>query len=395
MNPWRGVLALPRQAWLVCGCTLVNRMGTMAYGFLALYLVQVRHWTDGAAGDALLVCGAGALVSAPVAGPLADRVGHGAVLRWSLWGSGAMLMVLPLVGGRLPVLACVFLWHLLLQSFWPSSMALLTGLVEPDQRRAVFALHRTVSNLGLAAGPALGGVLAMVDFRWVFWTDGLSTLLSGLMLSLLLRSGAVPDRSGGGEAAEGGRRAWRDGRLARLLLAFLPALMVFWQISGPLPLRVVRDLGFSSRFFGLIFTANTLIIVAVEVPLNLAMAHWRHGRAFALGALLIAAGFGGTGLARTHGAILALVAVWTFGEMILFPATADAVAALAPAHRRGEYMGLYSLTFALAIALGPWLGVRAYAQVGAGAVWTGCLLAGCASAAALWPFRLDRDRDGR
>jgi predicted MFS family arabinose efflux permease len=388
MNPWRGVLALPRRVWLVCGCTLVNRMGTMAHSFLALYLVQGRQWAPGEAGTAMLVYGAGGLVSAPFAGPLADRIGHGAVLGGSLWGSGAMLMVLPLLGGRPGLLGCIFLWTLFSQAFWPSSMALLTGLVEPGQRRAVFALHRTVSNLGLAMGPALGGVIAMASYRWVFWTDGLTTLASALLLSLFLRSGAVPDLPGTSVEGAGGSRAWRDPRLALLLLAFLPGLLVFWQISGVLPLWVVRDLGFTSRFFGLIFTVNTLLIVALEVPLNLAMAHWAHGRQAALGTLLLAGGMGCTGLARSHGAILAMTVVWTLGEMILFPITTDAVAALAHPRRRGEYMGLYSLIFALATALGPWLGMLAYTHHGPGAAWGGCLLLGCASAAALYAFRV-------
>jgi predicted MFS family arabinose efflux permease len=61
--------------------------------------------------------------------------------------------------------------------------------------------------------------------------------------------------------------------------------------------------------------------------------------------------------------------IWTFGEMILFPAMSDAVATLAPPDRRGEYMGLLSLSFAAALALGPWLGVLAYAKAGPRAVW--------------------------
>lgn len=61
--------------------------------------------------------------------------------------------------------------------------------------------------------------------------------------------------------------------------------------------------------------------------------------------------------------------VWTFGEMILFPAMSDAVATLAPADRRGEYMGLLSLCFAAALTLGPWLGVLTYAKAGPRVVW--------------------------
>ena len=61
---------------------------------------------------------------------------------------------------------------------------------------------------------------------------------------------------------------------------------------------------------------NTLLIVALEVPLNLAMAHWSHRRALMLGMLLTAIGFGAIGLSHSVLAIAATVVIWTFGEMV-------------------------------------------------------------------------------
>lgn len=152
----------------------------------------------------------------------------------------------------------------------------------------------------------------------------------------------------------------------------------------------MRDLHFTTRFFGLVFTLNTLMIVVLEVALNLAMARWPHGSLLALGALLFAVGYGLTGLTRTAGGVLLTVAIWTFGEMIMFPALADAVAALSPPRRRGEYMGMFAFTFALGTAVGPWLGVLAYTRGGPGLAWGGCFVLGCASAAALARFRAPR-----
>jgi MFS family permease len=132
---------------------------------------------------------------------------------------------------------------------------------------------------------------------------------------------------------------------------------------------VVRDLGLGSRFFGILFTVNTLLIVVFEVTMNLAMAHWSHGRLLLLGSLCVALGFGFTAWATGHTTLILTTIIWTVGEMILFPAMSDAVATLAPPDRRGEYMGLLSLSFAAALALGPWLGVLAYAKAGPRAVW--------------------------
>lgn len=390
MHPWKGLKGLPRAIWLISFSTLVNRLGTMALPFLVLYLTEARHWTPAEAGTAMAVYGFGALTASPFAGKLADRLGHARVLRASLWLSGLALLLMPFAGQRVVLYPLIFLWAGFTQAFWPSAMALITGLVAPEQRKAAFALHRAAVNLGMAVGPAAGGFIAHASYRWVFWTDGLSTLLSGLLLTWFLRDGSATPAP---TPAEGSRAAWRDPRLMGLLLGLLPAMLVFFQIEGSYPLWVVRDLGHSTRFFGLVFTLNTLLIVAFEVALNLAMARWPHGRALALGCLCYAVGFGLTGLAHAKGALLGLAAVWTVGEMILLPTASDAVATLAPMERRGEYMGFYALLFAMALALGPWLGVQGYAALGPGGVWAGCFLAGLLSAGVLWRFRASAPTD--
>lgn len=386
MHPWKGLRGLPRAVWLVSFTTLVNRLGTMALPFLVLYLTEARRWTEAEAAKAMLVYGLGCLAASPFSGRLADRWGHARVLRSSLWLSGLALMLLPFATHRIALYPLIFAWAAFTQAFWPSAMALITTLVPPEKRKAAFALHRAAVNLGMAVGPATGGLIAHRSFRWVFWTDGLTTLASGVLLTLLLGQ-VVQAPSKGGEE-EPTASAWSDHRLLWLLVGLLPAFFVFFQIEGAYPLWVARDLGHGKPFFGFLFTVNTILIVVLEVGLNMAMARWPHGRQMALGALCYALGFGLTGWAHSKGMLIGTVALWTLGEMVLLPSASDAVASLAPPARRGEYMGLYALTFAMALAIGPALGMWVYTRIGPFWVWPACIGSAGLSAWMLSRFRL-------
>ena len=145
-------------------------------------------------------------------------------------------------------------------------------------------------------------------------------------------------------------------------------------------LFLVRDLGIAVWVFGLLHTVNTLLIVFLEVPLNLATAHWPHRRTLVLGSLLVAAGFGALAFARSLPAVVATVVVWTFGEMMLLPGMASWVADVAPSGSRGAYMGLYTMAFSLAFVVGQPLGTVLLDKAGGRALWLVMLALGLVSA---------------
>ena len=171
-----------------------------------------------------------------------------------------------------------------------------------------------------------------------------------------------------------------DRRLLVFLIALFLTGIVFFQHEGALPLFLVEDLALSPAFYGMLFTINTLMIVFMEVPLNGATAHWPHHRALAIGAFLFAAGSGAFAVASGPATVIAGIVIWTIGEMMLFPQAAAYVAEIAPPHRRGEYMGSYSLAFSLAFAVAPWAGTTALARFGAQPLWIAVFIVGILSA---------------
>jgi MFS family permease len=387
MKAWRDLKGMPRGVWVLFATTLVNRSGTMVLPFLALYLTRDLGFTAGQAGWVLFVYGAGAFISAALSGRLSDVLGPMHVIRDSLFASGGILLLFPFARTFPAVVATTFALALAAEAFRPASMAVVADLVTPPQRKPAFALTRLAINLGMSIGPALGGFLATVSFRSLFLVNGTCSIAAGILLRLALRR--APVHRGHAETEPGGpvelptKRAWADSGLLYFLAAVFPVSIVFFQHMSSMPLYLVRDLHLSELDYGLFFTINTLLIVALEVPINSATAHWSHRRTLALGAFLSGAGFGALALAWDFWSVAATVVIWTFGEMFLFPALAAYVTDIAPASRRGEYMGLTQMAMSLAFALGPLAGTAMLEKFGGRALWVACFAFGLAGTAML------------
>jgi predicted MFS family arabinose efflux permease len=399
-NPWRGVGELPAPVWIVFAATLVNRAGAMVIPFMVLYVNRHLGVRPALAGVALTVYGVGGLVSGPVAGRLCDRLGAFAVLRGALLLAGCILLTFPLAHRFGTFLLITLVWSLIAESVRPASLAALTSVVAPEQRKAAVAVNRLAINLGMSVGPAVGGFLATVSFPLLFVADGVTALAAGLVLTALRARwplhaplhaplpAAHPGADGprAHEAHETGKRAaavLRDRRAVVFLAGVFLIAAVFYQHDGAMPLFLVRDLGYRESFYGILFTVNTLLIVAAEVPLNLAMAGWSHRWTMVLGAALLAVGFGSMAVLHTVPGLLLSAVVWTVGEMIALPASSAYAVDIAPPGRAGQYAGAYAATFSLAILAGPWAGTVALERFGGAAVWAGALAVGLLGAAVL------------
>lgn len=376
----------------------------MVLPFLTLYLTVDRRFPAATAGLALTIYGMAAIVIAPLSGRLSDRLGGLRIIKLSLFLSALVLFIFPFAQSLVAILLMTALWAIVNEAFRPPSMSIIGELAGPAQRKAAFALSRLAINLGMSIGPVVGGFLAMRSFKLLFLVDGATALLAGLILVLApWRPGKQPTPDTPASAvglpanvsAAGVRSSTvlpyssvlKDRRFLYFLLAMIPVELIFFQTLAAMPLFLVRDLHMTEAGFGMLLAINTVLIILIEVPLNAAMADWSNRHALTLGALLIGLGFGGMALGSGVLWLAFTVVVWTFGEMILLPASAAHVSDVAPPAQSGAYMGLYSMGFSVAFAIGPMLGVQAMEKFGWAAVWIGTFICGCLTAIMIWFMR--------
>lgn len=376
-TPWaaRHLGGLPGSFWFLWSGTLVNRIGSFIAPFLALYLTNERGVSVTAAGLVLSLLGLGSAIGQPVGGVLADRIGRRRTMVLGLLTSAATLLVLGAMTHLVAVAAAAFAYGLCLDLFRPAVQAAVADLVPDRDRARAFALQFWAVNLGFAVATPLGGWLASRGYWLLFVLDAAASI--GFAL-LILRG--VPETRPV-TAGIGGRlrHVLGDRLMIALVASVITVSVCYMQAFSTLPL-VFGDDGLGPGSYGLALGLNGVLIVLLQ-PLLLGVIGRRgRGPLLLVAMVLQGVGLGMTAFAETMPAHLAAITVWTLGEILQAGQLGALVAAIAPAHLRGRYMGAFGFSFGAAAFLAPALGTQVLARAGENALWSGafvlCCLAG-------------------
>ncbi len=278
-----------------------------------------------------------------IAGRLGDRHGLKPMLvaGLALFALASLLCALAptlwlLIGARaLQGMGAAFLMTL--------AMALMReSAVEARIGRAM-GLLGTVSALGTALGPSLGGLLIpAAGWRGIFWVQvPLAILALGLAIALL------PARRPQARAPAVGLRSVPTRILAPNLLVnvVVAAVMMTTLVVGPFYLS--RGLGLPAAQVGVVMAIGPLVSIFSGVPSGRLVDAWGSGRMLAIGLGLLAAGafllaFLPTGIG-VPGYVLSIL-VLTPGYQLFQAANNTAVLADIAGDRRGTVSGLLGLS---------------------------------------------------
>ena len=284
-------------------------------------------------------------VTVVVAGRLGDRFGMKPML---VTGLGVFALAsllcgaapdLPLlIGARaLQGIGAAFLMTL--------SMALVRQTAGEARLGRAMGLLGTVSALGTALGPSLGGLLIpAAGWRGIFWVQVPPALIALAMAVMLL-----PGRRTAATArpAAFGFGAVLEPRLASALLVNLLVAMVMMTTLVVGPFYLALGLGLPQVEVGLVMAVGPAISIVSGIPSGRLVDSWGSGRVLALGLVLLAAGaFMLAGLSPNLGVAgyLLSIALLTPGYQLFQAANNTLVLADVPADRRGTIAGLLALS---------------------------------------------------
>jgi MFS family permease len=357
---------LPRPFWALWSGTLVNRLGTMVMPFTGVYLTQARGFSVAVAGLAMTLFGVGSLISQLVAGALSDRIGRRATLSGSMLATAAVMLALGYSTGLPAILGGMFVLGLLIDAYRPASSALVADLVAPELRPKAFGLLFWAINLGYAVSMVAGGWLAHAGFAWLFWADAVTcTVFAVLVWRAVPETRPAHDASatGGGFGA-----VLRDRTMVAFTAITFGQALVYLQTVTMLPVAMTGVVGLGTREFGMAMALNGILIVAFQPLVSGWLGRRDLSRVMALGLAVMGGGFAATAYATTATQLAVTVVLWTTGEIIAAGIGGTIVAALAPAHLRGRYSGLFGFAWAVASVVAPLAGSRLL-TVGVEALW--------------------------
>ena len=293
-----------------------------------------------------------------ITGALADRVGAKQLIMLGLIvrtiGFAAMAYVTSLPG----LLFASLLAGIGGALFDSPTAAAMAALTAEDERLQFYSVRGMITSLGMTIGPLVGAALLKVDFALVAYLSASLYLVSLIVTWRLLP--AVKVGKADQPLTSGVKQVARD-RPFMILVALLMGYWFMWvQLSLSVPLKATALSG-DEGSVGIVYAVNTVITVALQVPLI----RFLRKRLQPLPALVIGLGIMSLAMSsiaatQTFFALLVCIAVFSIGNLISTANQSTVIAGMALPEARGSYFGMSALALALGGSAGNLIGSALY-----------------------------------
>lgn len=384
------------QVWYLALMMLVNRMGSLVLPFLTLYTTQELGWSKVDSGLSSAAFGVGSMVGAFAGGWLVDRIGYWRVIIIGQLGAAYGFFCLQFLTSFWPLCIGLFLSAAVADILRPGVMTGVNAVTNTETRTRGISLLRMSFNLGFTMGPALAGfIIAATSYKAIFILDGCTCLAAGIFGYFYINRDNI-SQVRKSEKAEGivrdkGKSPFSDGPFLWFMFWSILMLIGFFQILFTVPLFMKEELGYTEKLVGLYFGINGIIVFISEMPIVYTVERrYKLMNAMIAGGVLIAISYLCLMLPFAGWVVIGLYLLFiSYGEIVNFPFITSLTLRRTDKNNVGQYMGIMSMLFSLAIIVSPVVGTNLVDHFGYNVTWM--VSAGLSLVACVGWYALDQE----
>lgn len=366
---------LSKPTWMLAVVMLVNRTGAMVLPFLSIYLTSVLGFDLKHAGIILSFYGLGSVTGSVAGGWLTDKLGHFKVQVASLFLAVPVFILLSYLKDMAILSAGIYLLSTITEIFRPANSVSINTYETRENITRAFSLNRMALNLGFSVGPALGGFLAMVSYKLLFYGNGFTSALAGLVFYLFFqkvhkRKKLSQDRKNSALPITKSGSPWRDKYFLIFCVVCCAYSLGFFQLLNALPIYYKEVCGLNNFNIGLLLGFNGFVVFFLEMLLvSYAEGRYSFDSVIFIGTLICAVSF--LILLLGKGMLILYLGIFllSVSEIFAMPFIATVAIQSATRGREGSYMGINGLAFSVAFILSPILSTFIAARSGYQSLW--------------------------
>lgn len=350
---------MPKQVWFLIIGTFVNTVGnSFLWPLNSIYIHDHLGKTLTTAGIVLMLNSLAGVFGNLVGGYLFDKLG------------GYKAILIGVVFNLLSI-TLLTIWH-----DWPQYIIFLTmlgfsggivypaiyaiaGSAWPEGGRRAFNSIFLANNVGVAIGPALAGIVADIEFDYVFSAN---LFFYAIFFVLVITTYKRFDMKGLTTKPFSGNETKRRNRGPIVAISILSiSLIVCWlsysQWSATIS-SYTQGLGMSLSEYSLLWTINGFMIVAVQPIIRPLVTRWENKikHQLVLGLILMSLSYIVIYFAQDFKMFAAAMVILTFGEVFFTPVIPMIANKLAPHGQEGFYQGLVNSASTIGRMIGPVFG---------------------------------------
>jgi len=367
-NAYKG---LTTKIWLLALTQLINRVGTMVVFFLAVYLHEDLLFDLNKTGVLMACFGLGSICGVFTAGKLIDRIGFYPVMLWSLILSSFMFIVVSFLEDFTFLAIGLFLLSALGEAFRPANMAAVAHFSKPESYTRSLSLNRLAVNLGFAVGPAAGGILATYSYSYIFWADGITSLLASTIVVASFKTDFIfPRKKETLTDSTRSNSAYRDKAFLLFLLVTFFYAAAFFQFFSTMPLYYKEVEMLKETEIGGLMALNGLLVALFEMVMIYKLEkRWTVFNFIALGAAMLIGCYVALIFLGGMAWLIMLTILISFSEMFAMPFMTTYMNSRANSSNRGQYASLYIMSWSAAQVITPILCTQVIAKAGYKSLW--------------------------